>query len=139
MITVYLNFPGTASEAIAYYTHLFDAPEPYIMRFDQMPPDDQAFFPEDSRHLVAYANIKTFAGDLMLSDEIPGQQAVPTDAIYINLSHKDQALLKKTFEAFAKDGEVLMPLEPVFFNPLYGIVKDKFGFNWMIMAEEDEQ
>ena len=137
MITVYLNFPGTAGQAIEYYTKLFDAPAPYVMRFDEMPQDDQEYFPEDQRHLVAYANIKTFAGDLMLSDEMPGQTPVPTDAIYLNLSHKDHGLLRRTFEAFAKDGEIMMPLEPVFFTPLYGIVKDKFGFNWMIMAEEE--
>lgn len=138
MITVYLNFPGNAGEAIDYYTKLFDAPAPYVMRVNEMPHDDQQYFPEESRHLVAYANIKTFAGDLMLSDEMPGQQVKPTDAVYLNLSHTDHDLLKKTFDAMAKDGEIVMPLEPVFFNPLYGIVKDKFGFNWMIMADEEQ-
>ncbi len=138
MITVYLNLPGNTEEAIAFYTRVFKAPAPYIMRLNEMPQDDQAFFPEETRHQIAYANIKTFAGDLMLSDSFPNDPATPTNAVYICLSHKDHDLIKSTFEALQEEGgQVEMPLEATFFNPLYGIVVDKFGFRWMMMAQEE--
>lgn len=37
----------------------------------------------------------------------------------------------------AEEGEVIMPLEETFFSPLYGQVKDKYGFYWMIMSSEE--
>lgn len=137
MITVYLNLPGNAAEAVEFYTRIFEAPEPYIMRMNDIPEEDKDNVPEGGLGLLAYANVVTFAGDLMLSDAMPGETATPTNAVYVCLSHKDFDLLKRTFDALHREGgEVEMPLEPTFFSKLYGIVKDKYGFRWMIMADE---
>ena len=137
MITTYLNLNGNASEAIAYYAKVFKAPEPYVMRFSDMPEEDQQFLHKEHRHLVAYANVKTFAGDLMLADEFPGKIASPTSAVYINLSGKDEGRLREVFDALAKDGEVEMPLDTTFFAKLFGSLKDKYGFHWMIMTDDE--
>lgn len=140
MIEVYLNFNGQAREAANYYAGVFGAPAPYIMAMGEMPkesPEDE--LPAGSDNLVAYANVKTFAGDLMLSDDFPGgPQLVPNGAFWIPLSHEDRARLRQVFDALARDGQVLMPLAPTFFNPLYGQVKDRYGFHWMVMVTEDQ-
>ena len=56
---------------------------------------------------------------------------------YPILSRNDLERLRRVFERLAKDGEVIMPLEPAFFSPLFGQVRDKFGFYWMIMSSEE--
>ena len=137
MISVYLNLPGNAEEAAKYYTKVFEAPEPYMMRFRDVPPEDLENVPKELHNLLAYANVKTFAGDVMLSDAMPGEPCAPSGAVYICLSHKDHDRLRKNFDALLEDGVMEMPLEPTFFSPLYGIVVDKFGFKWMIMSDEE--
>ena len=137
MIEVYLNLNGNADEAAAYYARVFEAPEPYVMRYAQMPPAEQGNVSDDWTKLVIHANVKTFAGDIMLSDNPPDQVSAPSAALNICLSHTDLERLRRVFERLAKDGEVIMPLEPTFFSPLFGQVRDKFGFYWMIMSSEE--
>jgi PhnB protein len=133
MIEVYLSLNGNAAEAAIYYAQLFEAPEPYIMRFADMPKADQDQMPPGAENLVMYANVKTSVGDIMMSDMMPGSSVTPNEGVWINYSMKDEERLRQYFDAMAKDGEVLMPLEKTFFSPLYGQVKDKFGFYWMFM------
>lgn len=133
MIEVYLNLNGNAEEAANYYAKAFGAEAPYLMRFHDMPKEDQLNAAPGMEKLVIYGNVKTFAGDLMLSDELPGLTVNPTSAVWITLSHDDAQRVRSAFEALARDGEVLMPLEPAFFSPLYGQLRDKYGFHWMFM------
>ena len=140
MIEVYLNMNGNAREAANYYAEVFKAPAPYIMNTADMPQEDQSQMPPGAENMVIYANVKTFAGDIMLSDRMPGEASVvPNDSIWINLSHKDHALLRQSFERLARDGMIIMPLEPAFFSPLYGQVRDKYGFSWMVMDPGEMQ
>lgn len=86
---------------------------------------------------LIHANIKTYAGDIMISDTFSNSDARPTEAVWISVSHDDKERLSKTFEKLARDGEVIMPIGETFFSQFYGQVKDKFGFFWMFMVNED--
>lgn len=136
MIEVYLSLNGNGREVAQYYAELFETEAPYLMGTRDMPEEEQAQM--GGADILIYGNVKTFAGDIMLSDRMPGEpQIQPNDAVWITLSHKDQSLIRRSFERLAKDGEILMPLEPTFFSPLYGQVRDKFGFCWMLMDPGD--
>lgn len=133
MIEVYLNFPGNAAEAAAFYSKAFSAEAPSLMMYSQMPPGLGEGVPAEMSQWVMHGNIKTFAGDIMLSDDRPSEGLAPSKANWILVSNADHARMKNTFHALSEGGEVLMPLEPTFFSPLYGQLKDKFGFFWMFV------
>lgn len=134
----YLSLNGNAAEAAAYYAKAFDAPEPYIMRYSEMPPGEMGEeMPQGLEQLVMHANVVTYGGDIMLSDMMPGSSVTPNEAVWITFSHPDVDRLRESFERLGRDGEVLMPLEKTFFSPLYGQLKDKYGFYWMIMSSEE--
>ena len=42
------------------------------------------------------------------------------------------------FAALAEGGEVRMPLAPTFFARQFGMVVDRFGVQWMVMAQMPE-
>ncbi len=136
MITVYLSTNGNAREVAAYYQEVFETEAPYIMNFNEMPEEDQGGMTGMEQYVV-YANVKTFGGDIMLSDNMPGEVTIPTGATWIAFSHDDLGRLRKVFDRLGGDGEVIMPMEKQFFNPQYGQVKDKYGFYWMIMSSEE--
>ena len=46
----------------------------------------------------------------------------------------DPAEAEKRFNALAEGGDVRMPLTKTFFSPAFGMVADKFGVSWMVMA-----
>lgn len=134
----YLSLNGNAAEAAAYYAGVFDAPEPYVMRYGEMPPEESGEeMPPGMAQLVMHANETTYGGDIMLSDMMPGSSVTPNEAIWITFSHPDLDKLRESFERLGRDGHVLMPLEKTFFSPLYGQLKDKYGFHWMIMSSEE--
>lgn len=137
MMDPYLSLNGNAAEAAAYYAKAFDAPEPYIMRYGEMSPKEVGEIPPDMAQLVMHANVKTYGGDLMLSDMMPGSSVTPNEAVWITFSFPDLNKLRESFERLGRDGEVLMPLEKNFFSPLYGQLKDKYGFHWMVMSSEE--
>lgn len=134
MIEVYLSFNGNAAEAAEYYAKKLDGQVSYILRFNDLPEADKADMPAGAENLVMYANVKTRVGDIMMSDMMPGTSVTPNEGVWINFSSKDQERLREAFDAMAGDGEVIMPLEKTFFSPLYGQLKDKFGFYWMFMS-----
>ena len=134
LIEVYLNFRGNAADAAQYYAKVFGSDAPNIMRYSEMPEQDKGSMPEGTENLVMHAYVQTFAGGIMLADDSPGSTAVPNSSMWVCLSHTDEKLLHRAFDGLAKDGEVIMPLENTFFSPLYGQVKDKFGFHWMFMV-----
>ncbi len=133
MITVYLNFPGNTREALLYYQQAFDAKDPYVMGYADMPKEDQQSAGSGMKDLVIYSALMTYAGELQMSDDLPELGFTPNGAYWISVTHDDADALRRTFEFFAKDGEVIMPMEPTFFSPLYGQAKDRYGYHWMLM------
>ena len=135
MIEVYLNFSGQGAEAAAHYAKAFGGEITYMMRFSDMP-KEAGELREGMADRVIHANVTTYAGQIMLSDTDEDNVSPPSDAMWISVSHSDHDKLRATFDALARDGEVLMPLGPTFFSPFYGQLKDKYGFHWMLMAQE---
>lgn len=39
------------------------------------------------------------------------------------------------FAALSEGGQVQMPLAKTFWSPSFGMLTDKFGVSWMVMAE----
>jgi len=136
MIEPYLSLGGNAAEAAAYYAGVFDTPEPQLMRYGEIPPGDMEVSPEIAP-LVMHASVKTYGGELMLSDAMPGSDTTPSAGVWITLSHPDLNRLRETFERLSREGRVLKPLEPSFFSLLYGQLRDKYGFFWMLMSPDE--
>ena len=135
MIQVYMSLNGNTEEAIAYYAQAFNGEVGNVMKFSDLPPEDKINMPPGSEKLVLFAEVKTFAGVMMMSDMMPGTQVIPNESVWISVSSLEEARIREAFGNLAKDGEIIMPFEKTFFSPLYGQVKDKFGFYWMLMVE----
>jgi PhnB protein len=56
--------------------------------------------------------------------------------ISLALSPADEAEAERTFNALAEGGQVQMPLTRTFFSKAFGMVADRFGVSWMVVAPE---
>lgn len=135
MITVYLSVAQNCEEVANYYAEVFGAEKPMIMRYSEMPAQDQEEMGDVDPDFIVHANVETFAGNLMLSESLPDENVQPNGAVTISVSHSDEALITRTFERLVKDGRVIMPLGHAFFSPLFGNLVDKYGYHWMLMTE----
>ena len=50
------------------------------------------------------------------------------------LSFTDPGAVGRAFEGLAAGGQVRMPLAKTFFSPSFGMLADRFGVNWMVVA-----
>ena len=51
-------------------------------------------------------------------------------SLSVNTDSEEEA--RSVFEKLSAGGKVTMPLEKTFWNALFGMFTDKFGINWMV-------
>ena len=123
----YLNFPGTAREAMAFYESVLGGTLT-VMTFGDVGAEGVAD-PEQ----VMHAMLETPSGfTLMASDLPPGMEHQPGNNVNISLSGDDADELRRYWEALSADGTVIMPLERQMWGDDFGSCTDRFGIHWMV-------
>jgi PhnB protein len=134
-IEPYLFFDGRAEEAIAFYKSALGAKVVAVMRYKENPQPQHN--PPGSEEKVMHSLLRFGASGVMISDgKCGGQPAFQGFALTLQAS--DEADAKRRFEALAKGGQVQMPLGETFFARSFGMVADKFGVLWMVIAGTKE-
>jgi PhnB protein len=136
-IEPYLFFKGRAEEAIEFYKAALGAETEMLMRFEESPDPVRAdMIPGGDRRKIMHASVKIGDARVMLSD---GGCADGADASFqgfsLTLTLPDAAAVERTFAALAEGGQVRMPLGPTFFSPAFGMLADKFGVPWTVIAQ----
>jgi PhnB protein len=133
-IQTYLFFDGRCDEAIQFYTKALGAETTMLMRFKDSPdPQAKAGCAPGTEDKVMHANIKIRDTQVMLSDGRCGGHP-KFEGCALTLNAKDTADADKLFAALSDGGQVQMPLTETFFAHRFGMVADKFGVLWMVLA-----
>ena len=131
-VNAYLNFDGTASDAIALYERALGARVQYIQRFGEM--SGSSFTGADANR-VMHATLTLGSGTVMISDSMPGTAPSHGSAIQVCLQYDGTADVDAHFAAMAEGGQITMPLENTFWGARFGTLTDRYGINWMFNAE----
>lgn len=124
-VNAYLMFNGNAREAMTFYKGIFGG-ELHIVDFSQAPMD----VPEEAKNKVMHASLLNNHLVLMGSDSMMGEVTHGTTMqLSVNCSSLEE--IEHLFSAIAVDGTVTMPLTDQFWGAHFGMVTDKFGFDWM--------
>jgi PhnB protein len=131
-ITPYLDFDGRCDEAFAFYRQALGAEVTMLMRFgespDPLPPGMQV--PAEK---VMHAALRIGDGTIMASDmRCTGRPSI--QGISLSLEAPDDAQARRWFDALADGGQVQMPMDRTFFASSFGVVVDRFGVSWMVLA-----
>jgi PhnB protein len=132
----YINFPGTTAEALRFYETVFGTKIVMMQTFGET-----SFIPnvpEAHKAKVMHAQIPlTEAVHLMASDAVEGMGPGVTYGNNFNISvvAADKAEADRVFAALAEGGAVHMPIANAPWGPYFGMVKDRFGVQWMVSLE----
>jgi PhnB protein len=131
----YLNFDGRCEEALDFYRRALGAEVTMMMRFKESP--DPGMISPGSEEKVMHSSFRVGDATVNASD---GQCRGHTNfqGISLALMVADAAEAEKRFGALAEGGQVQMPLTETFFSPRFGMVADRFGVSWMVMAEPQQ-
>ena len=135
----YLNFPGTSEEAFNFYKSIIGGEIVMIMRFRDMPEDQT---PEADKDKICHISLNLPNGTiLMATDSLAchGQEFVAGNNFYLSLGVESTAEADRLFAELSAGGKVEMPMENTFWGDYFGIVADRFGTQWMISYNADQQ
>lgn len=132
-LTPYLFFGGRCEEAFAFYAKAIGARQEFLMRYDESPePMPPGMLAPGFEKKVMHASYRVGEQVLMASDGCG--EAAKFEGFSLAVTLPTPAAVKHAFDALAAGGKVTMPLEKTFWSPLYGMLTDRFGVNWMVMA-----
>ena len=132
----YLFFDGRAEEALDFYARTLGAKVEMLMRHKDSPePPPPGMVPPGAENKVMHACFRIGETQVMASDgRCTGKPAF--QGFSLSVSANDEAHAKRLFNALADGGQVQMPLGKTFFSPAFGMVADRFGVSWMVIAPE---
>ena len=138
-IQPYLFFDGRCQEALDYYVSALGAKVEMSMRFKDSPePAGHGQMPPGSENNVMHASFRIGDTVVMASDGY-GKGKPVFQGFALSLSVNSPAEADRYFSALAKGGTITQPLIQTFFSPSFGMVTDKFGVPWMVVAEHKPQ
>jgi PhnB protein len=130
----YLFFDGRCEEALEFYKRAVGAEVTMLMRNRESPePPPPGMLPPGSENKIMHAQFTVGDTELMASDgHCKGKPHF--EGVSLALSVPDDATARKRFDALAAGGHVDMPLTRTFFSSSFGMLHDRFGVGWMVMA-----
>ncbi len=125
---IYINFINQTEEAVKYYCDVFNVTCEEMSKYSQMGSHPKS---EELNDLVMHAKLDIHDTFLMFSD-IEGiiDDFNAGNNITLVVAIEDEEALTNEFNALAKDGHIIMPLEKTFWSEKYGLLIDKFGIGW---------
>ena len=130
-VNPYLFFNGNCEEALKYYQKALGAQIEAMMPYGDGPAEMP--IPADWKTKIMHSRITIDGEVLMASDATPGDYHQP-QGFSVALAIENPAEAERRFNALAEGGQVNLPLSETFFAKSFGMVADRFGLNWMVMA-----
>jgi PhnB protein len=129
----YLFFNGQTEQALDFYKKAVGAKVSMLMHFRDAP--DQSNCSADMKDLVMHTTFTIGDTEIFASDGM-GKSKPNFDGFSLTVNVKDEAEAEKTFKALAEGGSIAQPLIETFFARRWGMLKDKFGVHWMVIASK---
>jgi PhnB protein len=136
-IQPYIWFDGRCEEALEFYKKAVGAKVDALMRNKESPepPPPGMNAPADK---IMHAAFRIGDTQVLASDGMCGGKPA-FQGFSLALSARDDAEAKRFFGALGEGGQVRMPLTPTFFASSFGMLTDRFGIGWMVMAAKEPE
>ncbi|MBA4140155.1 MAG: glyoxalase/bleomycin resistance/extradiol dioxygenase family protein [Segetibacter sp.] len=127
----YLQFQGNAEEVLNFYATALNGTILSVQRYGDSPmPSD-----EDYKQKIIHARLTFDDNLIMISDTFKGQTVSTGGNIQLSVEVENEGEIDSLFNNMAEGGTVTMPLQGTFWGARFGMLKDKFGVNWMFNHE----
>lgn len=127
----YIHFRGDCAAAMEFYADIFNADDLFLMRYSEMPEAPPNFANSDR---VLHATVTLGGRMLMASDYPPGTDGDPQKGVSICHTAPDIPAGRHIFDRLKDGGEEIMAWGETFFAEGFGMLRDRFGTHWMIIA-----
>ena len=132
-ISVQLAFTGQCRQAFEFYEKVFGGKITVMNTFGgndaPLPPGSV----EADAEMIRFGEIQV--GDYaILGNDLREEDYEPMRGFNISIHTQTVQEAEKIFNGLAEGGEVHTPLTEVAWSPAFGMLRDKFGVPWLILA-----
>jgi PhnB protein len=129
----YLFFDGRCDEALEFYKNAVGAKVGMVMRFKDAPEPTKCNPGSDDK--VMHASVQI--GDTMVLASDGRNSGQPKfEGFALTLNAESEAEADRLFNGLVDGGQVTQPLTKTFFSPRFGMLADKFGVHWIVIAAQ---
>jgi PhnB protein len=131
LVQPYLYFDGRCEEAIEFYRETLGAEVDMLMRFKECP--EPGMISPGSENKVMHASLRIGNTQVLVSDgRCLGKPNFQGFSLALTVADAGEA--ERKFALLADGGQVSMPLAKTFFSSSFGMLADRFGVSWSIIA-----
>jgi len=132
----YLSFKSDARQAMEFYRSVFGG-QLDISTFGSF----QGMVDDPSENdLVMHAQLTTPDGFVLMGSDTPsGMDYVAPAGISVSVSGDDEAQLETFWNGLAEGGSVTMPFEVPPWGGRFGMLRDRFGIDWMVALNAPQE
>ena len=141
-VNPYVNFQGNCEEAFNFYKSVFGGEFTYVGRYKDMPPSEGKQASEIDGQKIMHISLPIGKNTVLMGSDIGGEWAKYTivgNNIQLSVNGETEDEAKKLFNGLSAGGRVNMPMEKTFWGALFGMLTDKFGINWMVNYDYNQQ
>lgn len=132
----YLIFPGNTEAAFNFYKEIFGGEFNGLMRFKDSPEKDKV----SGEWADKVIHVSYPVGDTTLMASDPPYQwsgtLVAGNNFHLSYSADNRADADAKFNALSAGGTVYMPMAETFWGAYFGMLKDRFGIQWMVNFDQ---
>ena len=133
-VQTYLMFDGRCEEAIEFYKRALGAEVLTLKRYSENPEGCAEGQPMPPADKVMHAALRIGETVVFASDGMCGGKP-SFDGFSLSLTAASDAEAGRLFDAIGGGGgKVQMPITKTFFASSFGMVSDRFGVSWMVLA-----
>ena len=130
--TPHLNFRGTARAALEFYQTVFGGHLVAVTYADAHAVTDPA-----EADQVMWGQVASEQGFRVMAYDVPAH--TPYDAgvnpVFVSVRGAGADDIAGYWSALAEGANVIAPLAPAAWSPLYGMLTDRFGVTWVLDVE----
>lgn len=138
-VNVYLTFDGNCEEAFEFYKSVFGGEFSYFSRFKEIPPMPNLPPPtKEQEEKIMHVSLPISNETILMGSDIGGgvtEKFVLGNNFSVSINTDKNEKADCYFAALANGGTITMPMDNTFWGAYFGMVKDKFGINWMVSVE----
>ncbi len=141
-VTTYLNFAGNTEEAFNFYKSVFKTEfvGKGIERFSDLPSNaENPPVADGVKKMVLHVELPTIGGHILMGTDASkemGFNLTQGNNMHICLEPETREEADRLFNELSVDGNIIMPIQDMFWGSYYGSFTDQFGINWMVNYQE---
>lgn len=139
-INPYLSFSDNCEAGFEFYKSVFGGEFLTVMRFKDVPPEYQ-MGKKDEAEKIMHVALPIGQQTILMGSDVPAAMGTttPGNNFAISISADSEAEATKLFNKLSAGGQVTMPLDKTFWGAYFGMCTDKFGIQWMVSYDYNQQ